>query len=74
MPQKNSFYVTALGMSIDRSERFTRGRRGRPTNSRKIEELVFANRSEVVASVFDSDSDSEDPETAEENGFDHERK
>ena len=57
VPQKNSFYVTALGMSIDRSERFTRGRRGRPTDAKKIEELVFANRSEVVITEFDSESE-----------------
>ena len=31
--QKNSFYVAAFGMSIERSKRFTRGRYGRPTNA-----------------------------------------
>ena len=53
-------------MCVSRSERFTSGRYGRPTDPRRLEELVFANRSEVVISAFDSDFDSDGSETEEE--------
>ena len=65
-PQRHSFYLSRLGMNIERSERFARGRYNRSRGARSVEELVFANRSEVVASAFDSDSGSEGPETGGE--------
>ena len=61
-PQKNSFYLARLQMSVERSERFAVGRHNRSADSQRLEELVFANRSEVVTSALDSEEESETEE------------
>ena len=63
-PEKNGFYLTKLRMNIERSERFTRGRYQHSPDAERVEDLVFANRSEVVGSPFDSDGEEEEPEAS----------
>ena len=59
-PEKNSFYLKKLRMSIERCERWARGRYNHPHNGGRVEDLIFANRSEVMESPFDSDDERED--------------
>ena len=63
-PEKHSFYLTKLRMSIERCERFTRGRYYHPPDAERVEDLVFANRSEVAGSPFDSDIGEEEAESS----------
>ena len=53
-PMRRSFYIARLGIHVSRSETYERGRAETSIN-KKLEEAVYANRSEVVTTEFDSD-------------------
>ena len=51
---RRSFYISKLGINVARSHTYERGRAETSIN-KKLEEAVYANRSEVVTTDFDSD-------------------
>ena len=53
IPQKSGFYLGALNLSVERLDKYSHGR---PDGS------VYALRSEIVRSAFDSDSEGDDEE------------